>query len=93
MVLMGSGVGGVTGSDPAGAPFFSFPKRTTVTLGEAEDCGVGVAFGNGIPPNSITADAVGIDPKPFLFPPMISSAIVGILKFGAFNIGCETDSV
>lgn len=80
MVLMGSGVGGIIGVAP-------------VDLGgETENFGAGAAFGVGTPPISMTAGAVGSGTVAFS-PPITFSAIVGILKFGAFGMGRETDSV
>ena len=45
-------------------------------------------FGIGILPNSTTADLIGSGSGPFR-PPMMFSAVVGTLKFGAFGIGTE----
>jgi len=84
MVLVGSGLGGIMGG-----ALFSLPYRTTLILGVAVDC-CGAILGAGAAPNSTTAGAVGsgLDTRPL----MTFSALVGILKFGAFGMGRGTDS-
>jgi hypothetical protein len=77
MVLIGSGRGGVIDG--------------VVFVGAAKDDGTEDLFSIGKFPNSTTA-GLGTGTESF-FEPIISSAIVGILKFGAFNIGRGTDSV
>ncbi len=51
-----------------------------------------LGLGIDVPPNSTIADLMGSG-SGFFLSAMMSSAIVGSLKFGAFGIGRETDSV